>query len=68
MTFDHRTTRIHVADLDREIEQLRTERQIGAGSAQTSVVERARPGVGRALMSAGGALAGGEGSLRTHRA
>ena len=67
MTFDHRTTQIHVADLDREIEGLRTERRIGAGSTQTGVVDRARRGAGRALISAGRALAG-DGGLRTHRA
>ncbi len=68
MTFDHRTTQIHLADLDREIEALRTERRIGAGGAGTGVVERARRGAGRALISAGEALAGRDAGLRTHRA
>ncbi len=67
MTFDHRTTQIHLADLDREIEAIRTERRIGVG-AQTGVVERARRGAGRALISAGEALAGRDAALRTHRA
>ena len=39
MTFDHRTTQIHVADLDREIEGLRTERRIGAGSTQFTTAD-----------------------------
>ena len=65
MTFDHRTTQLHVADLDREIEQLRTERTM-ASPAGAGVVDRARRGAGRVLIAAGEALAGRD--LRTHRA
>ena len=67
MTFDHRTTEIHRADLDREIEMIRTERAI-ARTAQPGSLERVRVGAGRALIAAGEALAGGEGRLRAHRA
>lgn len=67
MTFDHRTTEIHRADLDREIEMIRTERTI-AGTGQPGGVERVRVGAGRALIAAGEALAGGESRLRAHRA
>jgi hypothetical protein len=67
MTFDHRTTQLHVADLDREIETLRTERTIAA-AAQGGVVDRARRGAGRVLIAAGEALIGRDGTLRVHRA
>ena len=67
MTFDHRTTHLHVADLDREIETLRAERSI-AGATGPGVVARARRGAGRALISAGVALIGRDGALRAGRA
>lgn len=67
MTFDHRTTEIHRADLDREIEMIRTERTI-AGTGRHGSLDRVRVGAGRALIAAGQALAGGESRLRTHRA
>jgi hypothetical protein len=70
MTYDHRFTGIHHADLDREIETIRTERlmatdqQPGAG-----IVDRTRRRAGRVLIAAGTALIGREtGALRTHRA
>jgi hypothetical protein len=65
MTFDHRTTRLHIAELDREIETLRTERALDG--AQSGVVNRARRHTGRVLIAAGEALAGRDGALRTHR-
>ena len=68
MTFDHRTTQLHVSELDREIETLRTERAIAAGAGQLGVVDRARRNAGRALIAAGVALAGRDGTLRAHRA
>jgi hypothetical protein len=66
MTFDHRTTQLHVADLDREIETLRTERSLGHEPGP-GVVDRARRGAGRALIAAGLALAGRDATLRTRR-
>ena len=66
MTFDHRTTQLHVADLDREIETLRTERSLSV-DAQPGVVDRARRSAGRVLIAAGVALAGRDRALRTHR-
>jgi hypothetical protein len=70
MTYDHRSARIHRADLDREIETIRTERLIAAdGLPADGIVERTRRGAGRALIAAGTALVGREASsLRTHRA
>jgi hypothetical protein len=72
MTYDHRTTTIHRADLDREIDAIRNERLIAGetdGDHQPGVLERARRGTGRALIAAGTALAGRDGAnLRTHRA
>jgi hypothetical protein len=68
MTFDHRSTQLHVAALDREIETLRTERALTADAGRPGVVDRARRGAGRALIAAGEAIAGRDGGLRTHRA
>lgn len=67
-TFDHRTTQLHVHDLQREIEGLRIERAIAARTARPGVIDRARQGVGRALIAAGVALGGRDATLRTHRA
>ena len=67
MTFDHRTTRIHVSELDRQIEQLRTERSL-ATDAQPGVVDRFRRTAGRRLIAAGLALAGRDAALQIHRA
>ena len=68
MTFDHQSTQLHVRDLDREIETLRTERAIAAGAAQPGIIERGRRQAGRALIAAGEALAGRDSTLRAHRA
>ncbi|HLO36698.1 MAG TPA: hypothetical protein VK194_11470 [Candidatus Deferrimicrobium sp.] len=70
MTYDHRTTGIHRADLDREIDTIRNERLLAANRRpRTGIVGRARRGAGRALIAAGTALIGRErANLRTHRA
>ena len=70
MTYDHRSTGIHRADLDREIETIRTERLMATDQHPgPGIVERTRRGTGRALIAAGTALIGREtGALRTHRA
>ena len=70
MTYDHRSTVIHRADLDREIDTIRNERLIAAaGAAHVSLVGRARRATGQALIAAGTALIGRDGStFRTHRA
>jgi hypothetical protein len=70
MTYDHRSTGIHRADLDREIDTIRNERLLAAGDAdQPGLIERARRRTGRVLIAAGTALIGRDGSnLRTHRA
>lgn len=69
MTYDHEASRIHRADLDREIEGLRTERLLAANSAHPGIVERARRWTGHALISAGRSLAGAEGqTFGTRRA
>ena len=70
MTFDHEATRIHRAELDREIDGLRTERLLAADPPDhPGVVERARRRTGRALIAAGRTLAGPESpSLGTRRA
>ena len=66
MTFDHRTTHIHVGELDRQIEQLRTERALSAAT-QLGVVDRIRRMAGHRLIAAGEALAGRDAALRVHR-
>lgn len=68
MTFDHCTTQLHVSELNRQIEALRTERAIGAASVRPGVVDRARRGTGRALIAAGEALAGRDARFRVGRA
>jgi hypothetical protein len=68
MTFDHRTTQLHVSELDRQIEAIRTERALATAAPRRGFVERARRGTGRALIAAGVALAGREATLRIHRA
>jgi hypothetical protein len=68
MTFDHRTTTIHRADLDREIDALRTERALSHARMDPGVLDRARRATGRLLIIAGEALAGrDERRLRAHR-
>ena len=61
------TTRIHMAELDREIETIRLERLIEAARPdRPSWPRRARAGFGRGLISLGGALVGEpSGSART---
>jgi hypothetical protein len=70
MTYDHRSTDIHRADLDREIETIRIERLIAADARPSDgLVDRTRRGAGRALIAAGTALVGRDAtSFRTHRA
>ena len=69
MTYDHRSTGLHRADLDREIDTIRNERLIAASEGdQPGLVERARRATGGALIAAGTALIGRDRSLRTHRA
>lgn len=70
MTFDHTTTTLHRAELDREIESIRTERLLGANRPRgKGIVERARRATGRILIAAGTALVGRDaGAFRTHRA
>ena len=70
MTYDHNATTIHRADLDREIDTIRTERLLAADRPpRDGLVDRIRHGIGRVLIATGTALLGGEtGSLRTHRA
>ena len=58
MTYDHEATRIHRAELDREIDGLRTERVLAAKAGQPGVIERARRRTGHALIAAGRSLAG----------
>jgi hypothetical protein len=69
MTYDHSSTTIHRAELDREIDTIRTERLMATGDADHhGLVDRARRGTGRVLIAAGTALVGRERGLRTHRA
>ncbi len=70
MPFDHTATTLRRADLDREIESIRTERLLGADRPRgNGVVDRARRGAGRILIAAGTALVGRDaGAFRTHRA
>ncbi|MBA2718129.1 MAG: hypothetical protein H0U52_02650 [Chloroflexi bacterium] len=70
MTYDHNATSIHRADLDREIDTIRTERLLDADRPRRdSLIDRLRHGIGRVLIATGTALVGREsGSLRTHRA
>jgi hypothetical protein len=58
VTYDHEATRIHRAELDREIDGLRTERLLAGETAQPGVVARARRRTGNALIAAGRTLAG----------
>ena len=58
MTFDHSATTIHRAELDREIETLRTERALARDASGARVLQRARQSAGRALIAAGEALTG----------
>ena len=70
MTHDHATTRLHQAELDREIDGLRTERILARDRPPApGLLGRARRRTGRILIATGQALAGADGrSLETHRA
>jgi len=69
MPHDHEAARLHRQDLEREIEALRTERQLAAESGQPGLVDRARRMTGHALIAAGRAVAGSEARpLRIHQA
>lgn len=69
MTYDHRTSTIHQAELDREIDTIRNERLLATAQHRTGWTERARRATGRFLISIGTVLIGAERSqLRTHRA
>jgi hypothetical protein len=60
MTYDHAASRLHREELDREIEQIRTERLMDRETPADSLVDRARRRTGSALMAAGRAVAGPE--------
>lgn len=60
MTYDHRFTDLHRADLDREIDTIRLEHVAARDADRHGLLERARRGTGRALIAAGSALIGRE--------
>ena len=70
MTYDHETTRIRQADLDREIDSIATERLLATDRpSPAGVLARARRRTGRALIAAGRLLAGPDSRpFETHRA
>ncbi|MEA2519138.1 MAG: hypothetical protein QOF49_1218 [Chloroflexota bacterium] len=70
MTYDHRIGAVHRADLDRELDSLRTERALAAAAdPRAGVLGSARRRAGRALISAGTALIGRDvPAYRVHRA
>ncbi len=69
MTYDHEGTRIHRADLDREIESIRTERLLAADAPDhPGLVDRARRKIGNALIAAGRSLVGQDATLGARRA
>ena len=66
MWYDPEIGRSRRAELDREIESLRTERMLAAsGPAHPGVVDRVRRRTGSVLIAAGRALGGEDGSMRT---
>jgi hypothetical protein len=70
MTYDHDAVRLHRAELDHEIETIRTEQLLAADSdapTPDGLVGRARRRAGNALISAGTALVGGERATFTTR-
>jgi hypothetical protein len=70
MNHDHDAVRIHQAELDHEIDTIRTERLLAGGhhdETRDGIVGRARTRTGRALIAAGTALVGREGSAFTTR-
>ncbi|HEX5824945.1 MAG TPA: hypothetical protein VFY18_10860 [Candidatus Limnocylindrales bacterium] len=71
MNHDHDAVRIHRAELDHEIDTIRTERLLAAEHRATSpdgLLGRARQRTGRALITAGTALVGGDRAFTTRRA
>jgi hypothetical protein len=70
MTYEYSATTLHRADLDRQIDALRTERMVAASTtSHDRLVDRARRGIGNLLVATGTALIGREPTaLRTHRA
>ena len=69
MTHDYEAARIHRADLDREIETIRTERLLAAdGRGHPGLVDRARRKTGNVLIAAGRSLAGPDTTLGARRA
>ena len=70
MTYDHDAVRLHRAELDQEIETIRTEQLLAAdpeAPKSHGLVSRARRRTGHALISAGTALVGRERAAFTTR-
>lgn len=70
MNHDHDAVRIHRAELDKEIDTIRTERLLAAGHHDTTpegLISRGRRRTGRALIAAGTALVGRERATFTTR-
>jgi hypothetical protein len=70
MNRDFDAVRIHQADLDHEIDMIRTERMLAIAQdhlAADGLLGRARQRTGRALIAAGTALVGGERTTFTTR-
>ena len=70
MNHDHDAVRIHRAELDHEIDTIRTERLLAAGrdrAPHDGLLGRARERTGRALIAAGTALVGRERTTFTTR-
>ena len=69
MTYDHSATGIHRAAVDHDIDTIRNERLLAAGTENPGIVGQIRGGAGRILIAAGTALVGSKRvALRTHRA
>ena len=60
MTYDHRFTDLHRADLDREIDTIRLEHAAARDGDRHGLLDRARRGTGRAQIAAASALIGRE--------
>lgn len=69
MNHDHDAVRIHRAELDHQIDTIRTERLLADHGEATpdGLVSRARQRTGRVLIAAGTALARGERTMVTTR-
>jgi hypothetical protein len=70
MSHDHDAARIHQAELDNEIDMIRTERLLAAGhdhATPDGLLGRARERTGRALIAAGTTLVGREPTTFTTR-